>query len=259
VLPPAEQESAISAPHSHAIKNNLLRQLPPQEFAAISIDLLPVDLPKGFMIAAADGPIEHVYFPDSGLGSIVVVSPEGNRVEGGMFGHDGFSPVQAAVGSDTSPHEVVMQAAGHGHRIALAPFLRALKENPQFAHILACYTQALAIQVTFTALSNATHNVDERLARWLLMCHDRMDGDELFLTHDYIALMLAVRRPSVTTALHVLEGNHFIRSDRGRIIIRDRAAMEEFARDAYGRPEEEYRRLVGRSPEDNMNIVTLAR
>jgi hypothetical protein len=167
-----------------------------------------------------------------------------------MFGHDGFSPVQAVVGSDTSPHEVVMQAGGHGHRIAFAPFLRALNGSPRFAHVLACYTQALAIQVTFTALSNATHNVDERLARWLLMCHDRMDGDELLLTHDYIALMLAVRRPSVTTSLHVLEGNRFIRSERGRIVIRDRAAMEEFARDAYGRPEEEYRRLVEQSLHD---------
>ena len=249
----------MSAPHSHAIKNNLLRQLAPQELAAVSIDLLPVDLPKDFLIAAANGPIEHVYFPDSGLGSIVVVSPEGNKVEGGMFGYDGFSPVQSAVGSDISPHEVVMQAGGHGHRIAFAPFLRALKECPQFAHILACYTQALAIQVTFTALSNATHNVDERLARWLLMCHDRMDGNQLFLTHDYIALMLAVRRPSVTTSLHVLEGNHFIRSERGRIVIRDRAAMEEFARDAYGRPEEEYRRLVGQSPDDDSSIATQAR
>jgi len=169
-------------------------------------------------------------------------------VEGGMFGHDGFSPVQAAIGSDTSPHEVVMQAAGHGLRIALAAFQIALKQSPHFAHVLACYTQALSIQVTFTALSNATHSVDERLARWLLMCHDRMNGDELLLTHDYIALMLAVRRPSVTTSLHVLEGNHFIRSERGRIVIRDRAAMEEFAHDAYGRPEEEYRRLVGKSP-----------
>lgn len=250
MLSPAEQKSAMSAPDSHTIKNNLLRQLAPQELAAISIDLLPVDLPKDFMIAAADGPIEHVYFPDSGLGSIIVVSPEGKRVEGGMFGHDGFSPVQAVVGSDTSPHEVVMQAGGHGYRIAFAPFLRALNGSPRFAHVLACYTQALAIQVTFTALSNATHNVDERLARWLLMCHDRMDGDELLLTHDYIALMLAVRRPSVTTSLHVLEGNRFIRSERGRIVIRDRAAMEEFARDAYGRPEEEYRRLVEQSLHD---------
>ncbi|MFB4373564.1 Crp/Fnr family transcriptional regulator [Agrobacterium sp. CR_3] len=245
-------------PVAHAIKNNLLRHLAPEELAVFGPDILPVHLPKGLVIAAAGGPIEHVYFPDSGLGSIVVVSPEGNKVEGGMFGRDGFSPVQAAVGSSTSPHEIVMQTAGSGHRITLATFLRVMERSTSFARVLACYSQALAIQVTFTALSNATHTVDERLARWLLMCHDRMDGDELLLTHDYIALMLAVRRPSVTTALHVLEGNHFIRSERGRIVIRNRPAMEEFARDAYGKPEEEYRRLVGQPPADRSNIVMLA-
>jgi CRP-like cAMP-binding protein len=86
--------------------------------------------------------------------------------------------------------------------------------------------------------------VNERLARWILMCHDRISGDELSLTHEYISVMLAVRRPSVTTALHVLEGNGFIRSTRGIVTIRNRTALEEFARDAYGRPEEEYRRLM---------------
>jgi CRP-like cAMP-binding protein len=94
-------------------------------------------------------------------------------------------------------------------------------------------------------LSNAVHSVDERLAKWLLMAHDRVIGDEFSLTHDYIAIMLAVRRPSVTTSLHVLEGNGFIRSERKLITIRNRAALEEFARDAYGRPEQEYRRLFG--------------
>lgn len=93
----------------------------------------------------------------------------------------------------------------------------------------------------------------------LLMCHDRVDGHELLHTHEYIALMLAVRRPSVRTALHVLEGKHFIRSERGRIAIRNRPAMEEFARDAYGKPAEEYRRLVGQPAAGASSIVTQAR
>lgn len=101
------------------------------------------------------------------------------------------------------------------------------------------------MQTSYTALSNAVHPVDERLARWLLMCHDRVDGDELALTHEFLSLMLAVRRPSVTTALHVLEGNRFITAERGYITIRDRRRLEEFAGDAYGRPEAEYKRLIG--------------
>jgi CRP-like cAMP-binding protein len=99
--------------------------------------------------------------------------------------------------------------------------------------------------MSITVLANAHYPVDERLARWLLMCHDRWDGDVLPLTHEFMAVMLAVRRPSVTTALHVLEGNRFIRAERGCVTIRDRSALEEFAGDSYGPPEREYERLIG--------------
>ncbi|CAD7029926.1 Crp/Fnr family transcriptional regulator [Pseudorhizobium halotolerans] len=239
------------------VRNVLLSRLEPEELAKFSRDIVTVDLPKNFLIAAFDGPIDYVYFPDSGIASIVAISPEGNKAEAGMFGREGFSPVQAAVGAGVSPHEIVMQAAGSGHRIAYTKFLTAMESSRPFAHIVACYSQALAIQVTYTALSNVSHPVDERLARWLLMCHDRVDGDELNLTHEYISLMLAVRRPSVTTALHVLEGNRFIRSERGRISIRNRAALEEFAHDAYGKPEKEYERLIGTCASLPSNIVPL--
>lgn len=94
-------------------------------------------------------------------------------------------------------------------------------------------------------MSNAVHPIDERLARWLLMCHDRTIGNEMALTHEFLSIMLAVRRPSVTTALHVLEGNGFIQAERGYITVRDRHGLEDFARDSYGRPDAEYRRLIG--------------
>jgi CRP-like cAMP-binding protein len=110
------------------------------------------------------------------------------------------------------------------------------------------FAHAMTVQAHYTGLSNAVHPIDERLARWLLMCDDRTDGGKLELTHDFLSIMLAVRRPSVTTALHVLEGNGFIRSERGCIIIRNRRALEEFAGDAYGKPEAEYRRLMGVAP-----------
>ncbi|CCF18708.1 Transcriptional regulator, Crp family [Pseudorhizobium banfieldiae] len=248
----------MSAISSSSIRNVLLSKLPPEELAKFSTDLERLELPKGFLIAAFNDPIDHVYFPDSGIGSVVAVSPEGNKAEAGMFGREGFSPVQAAVGAEISPHEIVMQHSGSGHRITSRRFLEAMECSPLFAHLVASYSQALAIQVTYTALSNVSHPVDERLARWLLMCHDRVDGDELNLTHEYISLMLAVRRPSVTTALHVLEGNRFIRSERGRILIRDRAALEEFARDAYGKPEQEYDRLIGKKDGSRpSNVVPL--
>lgn len=109
-----------------------------------------------------------------------------------------------------------------------------------FSDLLHRSAHNLGTQVSYTALTNAVHHVDERLGRWLLMCHDRLREDEFQITHDFMALMLAVRRPSVTTSLHVLEGNRFIRAERSRITIRNRRALEEFAQDAYGRPEAEY-------------------
>jgi CRP-like cAMP-binding protein len=204
-----------------------------------------VELPRTFSLARLDAPIKHVYFPESGIGSVIAVSPEGNKVEAGLFGRDGFAPVQALVGPSTQGHEIVMQVSGRGHRIGIALFEAAMDANPALANLMMRYAQTLATQVSFTGLSNAVHHVDERLARWILMCHDRIDGDEIELTHDYISIMLSVRRPSVTSSLHVLEGNGLIRSVRGRVIVRDRAALEEFAHDAYGRPEAEYRMLMG--------------
>lgn len=107
------------------------------------------------------------------------------------------------------------------------------------------YIHAFGTQTSHTALSNAKHTIEERLARWLLMGHDRIDGDEIGLTHEFLALMLAVRRPSVTTALHILEGMRLVRNTRGCVVIRDRAGLEALAADAYGIPEAEYERIIG--------------
>lgn len=119
-----------------------------------------------------------------------------------------------------------------------------METNRAFWKVMIRAIEAFAIQLAYTSVSNAVHDVNERLARWLLMCHHRVAGDELLLTHEFISLMLSVRRPSVTTSLHVLEGNGFIRAERGAITIRNRKSLEEFAHDAYGRPEAEYRRLM---------------
>lgn len=227
------------------IRNYLLSKIPHPEFARLAEHLEPVSLPQGCIIAAPGQPFTHVYFPESGIGSVLVVSPEGNKAEAGLFGRDGFSPTVALTGSDTSLHEIIMQVAGAGHRVPTNVFEQLLTETDGAKSILDNFAHALGTQVSFTALSNAIHPVDERLARWLLMVHDRSDGDEMALTHEFLSVMLAVRRPTVTTSLHVLEGNGFIRAERGYITIRDRRALEEFARDAYGKPEEEYRRLLG--------------
>lgn len=193
----------------------------------------------------ADRRIDHVYFLTSGIGSVVTFSADGQRAEAGMFGLEGFSPTPAGVGGTISIHQVIMQVEGRGFRMPLDAVRAAISEQPVFGNLLARFIQTFATQISYTALCNVTYQVDERLTRWLLMCHDRVDGDEIALTHDFISLMLGVRRPSVTTALHVLEGRKLIQAERGRITIRDRKGMLEFAGQAYGKPEEEYRRLIG--------------
>lgn len=230
-------------PAEPRLRNRLLARLPEGERIAAEPHLENMRLEKDFCLAAVDANIDHVYFIDEGIGSVVSVSPEGHRAEAGMFGFEGFAPVPPAVLSRLSLHEVVIQAPGSGRRISVAALWALMETCPTLVCLMTRASHNLATQVSYTALSNAVHQVDERLARWLLMAHDRVNADELAITHEYISLMLAVRRPSVTTALHILEGNQLIRSERGVITIRNRKALEEFARDAYGKPEREYRHL----------------
>ena len=227
------------------LRNSLLSLVPEIEFEAIAPVLEPIELPRGTVLVNANAPIDYVYFLVCGIGSVVTVSTEGRKSETGMFGREGYSPTSAGVGGTISVHEASIQVGGSGFRMPLATLSEAVEKNPTFANLLARYIQAFSSQIAYTAMSNANHQVDERLARWLLMCHDRIDGDEIALTHDFISLMLAVRRPSVTTAMHVLEGKKLIIAERGRITIRDRMGLLAFAGGAYGPPEEEYRRLIG--------------
>lgn len=227
------------------IRNRLLSHLPKDELDHIREMLLPVVLPKGFVLVRASQTIDYVYFLSSGIGSVVTVSAEGQRAEAGMFGREGFSPTSAGVGGTISVHEVLIQVAGEGFKIPLKALLDVLAVTPVFSNLLARFIQTFASQISYTALCNANYQVDERLARWLLMYHDRMNNDEIALTHEFISLMLSVRRPSITNAIHVLEGHKLIRAERGLITIRDRSGLEDFAGSAYGAPEDEYRRLIG--------------
>jgi CRP-like cAMP-binding protein len=227
------------------LRNRLLLALPDNEYALVAPHLEALDLPREFVIAGPGAEIDHVYFFETGICSIVAKSPEGNQAEAGIFGRESFGPSVLVHGVTTNVLDTYVQVPGEGHRIATGTFLELLDSCPNLKQVAQFGAYLLGLQTTYTSLSNAVHQVDERLARWLLMCHDRTDGDEIALTHEFIALMLAVRRPSVTTALHTLEGRRLIRAERGQITIRDREGLEAFAADAYGTPEREYLRLLG--------------
>ena len=229
-----------------SVENQLLRLLPDKDAQALLVELEPVDLPRKTVLALPNKPIEFIYFLDQGIASIVASSPEGFHIETGFVGREGFVLPCVALGSDRVPHLVEMQLPGCGRRIERERFLHVLDSNANIRSICLRFAQVLMVQAAYTALSNAVHHVEERLARWLLMCHDRSFSDDIALTHEFMSVMLGVRRPTVTTALHVLEGNSFIKAERGNIFIKRRAALEEFAGDSYGTPEAEYRRLIGR-------------
>ncbi|WP_276121931.1 Crp/Fnr family transcriptional regulator [Pararhizobium qamdonense] len=235
-------------------RNLLLASLSERSWQRINLLLIPVLLPKDFLIALKKEQVEYVYFPESGVGS-VTLETDGVVAEAGVFGRDGFSPTVAAVGGDVSMHDIVVQIPGDGHRIDREALTELLDQDRELERVLTRFAHNFATQVSYTALSNAANKIDVRLARWLLMCHDRVDGNGFHLTHEYLAVMLAVRRPSVTDALHILEGNGFIHSTRNHIHIVDREGLEAFAGASYGSPEQEYRTLMGTDTQGNSGKV----
>jgi len=234
----------MDIPLQTAISNKLLALLPAADFEEVAGDLQHVYLPRGTPIGTSGQPIDYLYFLTSGIGSVIARTPDGHRAEAGLFGFDGYVPTSAVADVELHSHDMNIQVDAEAYRMTYADFRRAMETNRNFSRVVVRAMEAFSIQLAYTLVSNAIHDVTVRLARWLLMCHDRVQGDEIALTHEYLAIMLAVRRPSVTTSLHLLEGSGFITSGRGKVTIRNRPGLQMFARDAYGRPEEEYRRLM---------------
>lgn len=215
------------------------------------------------MLEAANQPIQYVYFPESGLASIVAHAKGDRAIEVGLFGQEGMSGLSVVMGDDRSPNETFIQAGGAGWRIAAAELKAALDASPTMRGAMLHYVQAFLCQTSQTALTNGRAQIEERLARWILMAHDRLDGDTLQLTHEFLALMLGVRRPGVTVGLHYLEGKGVLKSTRGLVTVLDRAGLREIAGSSYGVPEAEYDRLCGRGRDqrrgqDEVGAVSIA-
>jgi CRP-like cAMP-binding protein len=227
------------------VRNCLLRLLPDAAFHDLAPHLEFVELPRGTVFSEPLVEPTHSYFLETGIGSVVAVSPEGQHSEVAIFGREGMTPAFLVLETTRTPFSIFMQVPGRGFRIANDHLLAAARRWPPLERLLLRYAYVVSIQSAYTGLSNSIHHVDVRLARWLLMCHDRTRNNQFSLTHEFLAVMLSVRRSSVTTALHMLEGKHLIYSERSLITIRDRKALEDFAGDAYGIPEAEYVRLIG--------------
>ena len=189
--------------------------------------------------------IEAVYFPETGFASVVAIQRSGKEVEVGLIGREGMTGLPIVLGNHRSPHAVYIQASGRGHCIAASELRQAIKASGSLRDFLLKFVQAFGVQTAHTAICNARSKMDVRLARWLLMAQDRIQHDTLPLTHEFLSLMLAVRRPGVTDALKELRQRGLISYRRGEITINDRKGIARLAGDAYGTPESEYRRLIG--------------
>lgn len=226
-------------------RNKLLSRLSPQDLTLLEPNLEPVQLQLRECLEFANRRVEHVYFLEHGLASIVARLPRGRDIEVGMVGREGVTGACVILGADQTPNTTFMQVAGSGFRVRSEILRGALAQSETLRATTLRYVQALACQMASTALANGRSRLEERLSRWLLMVHDRGDSDTLSLTHEFLATMLGVRRPGVTVALHILEGKGLIRSVRGHVVIRDRDGLIALSDGSYGTAEAEYRRLLG--------------
>lgn len=228
-----------------SFKNRLLACLTPADLGSVHTYLEPVALPRLFYLEKANAPITHLYFPDCGIASTVALIGEKREIEVAVTGREGVTGTAVLLGTDRTPHDCYMQMAGRGHRIHSDHMLRLLAQSRTLLTSMLAFVNAHLIQQEATAHVNGTVKLQERLARWLLMVHDRSDDDTFPITHDYLSVMLGVRRPGITVALHIFEGEGFIRANRGRITILNRKALLDVAEGSYGVPEREYTRLIG--------------
>ncbi|HEV3494312.1 MAG TPA: Crp/Fnr family transcriptional regulator [Reyranella sp.] len=190
-------------------------------------------------------PISHVYFVESGLVSVVGATEPDHRIEVGMVGYEGMTGLGIVLGDDRSANETMVQSAGSAMRISTALLREMMAASRSLTATLLRYVNVFMVQGSQTALANGRGRLDERLARWLLMWHDRVPQDDLLITHEFLALLLGVRRQGVTVALHELEGRGLIRSTRSHVRILDRDGLLQAANGFYGIPEAEYDRAIG--------------
>ena len=233
----------MASPSSPLYRNQLLSAL-----SSANVDLLQPHLKLVTMetrknLEEPNKPIKHVYFMEDGFASVVATSDRVN-VEVGLIGREGMSGLTIVLGNHRTPHSTYIQAAGHAQRISVPHLRTAMQASTSMRGLFMKFVQAFMIQTSHTAVANARAKIEVRLARWILMAHDRIEANHLPLTHEFLALMLGVRRAGVTEALHVLESRRLIKSSRGQVVVRDRKGIERSAGSSYGIPEAEYRRLI---------------
>lgn len=227
-------KSTSKAIDPRSVQNEILLSLPTKECAALLSELEFMPMNAYDLLNEMGETIEFCYFMNSGMTSILTVMSDGKGVEVGLTGKEGFIGLPVIVGLKTSPTRAVVQITGSAFRLSTEKLKEALAKCPQLGKRLNRYSQELAMQATQVAACNRIHNVEERLARWLLMSQDRVGGEIVPLTQEFLSHMLGTRRASVTVAAGTLQKAGLIKYARGSVTIVNRSALEDAACECYG-------------------------
>jgi CRP-like cAMP-binding protein len=236
---------AVPRHHQLDVSNGLLAALPPEDLARLRPRLQPVELPFDQTLYPADGIVEAVLFVETGMVSLLATLEDGEQVEVGIAGSEGLIGLPLVLGDDRSLVEARVQMEGTALRMNVAALRDEMEGSAALRLVLKRYTLAFQAQVTMTAACNARHAIEQRLARWLLIAHDRAGADEFPMTHEFLSMMLGVRRPGVTIAAGVLQRAGLIQYARGRMAVTDRPGLEASSCECYHTTRREFARLLG--------------
>ena len=244
-LPDPDTSATTATATPGAVRNHLLRSLPAAERDRLLAHLEPFDIEPMRDIAESREPIPYVHFPETGVISFLTRLSDGALIENGTVGREGMSGLPLVLAADSTTAIITGQVPGSSLRIEAAAFRALLPELPEFDRLARRYALYFMTQVSQSLACNSRHRVEQRCARWLLMTHDRVPGDQFVLTHEVLSQMLAVRRTGVTVAAGALQDAGYIRYRRGRIMVLDRAGLERTACECYATVREQRDRLVG--------------
>ena len=224
-------------------KNRILALLPKAEISRLAPHLFPLPLAVGKTLQAPGEEITHAYFLESGLASVVIEMENGNTVETGVTGKEGIVGIPVLMGTKSMPTRTFMQIAGDGFKIQAGRLMEEFERSGMLLKQINSYVQASLMQTAQTAACNRLHDIAPRLARWLLMCHDRMESDTFCITHESLGHMLGTPRSTVTLAAGILHKAGLVDYSRGQVIVRDRKGLEEGACECYRMIRNEFDRL----------------
>jgi hypothetical protein len=224
--------------------NQIISKLPADVLARIEPNLTFIDAQLDMRIYEPYEPIEMIIFPVDAVASVVANTTTGHSTEIGIIGNEGASGLEVVMGTQVLPHRSMIQIAGPVVQVPTAAVIEEFRRGEIFHDLILRFFYKMSVQVSQTTLCNRVHSVDSRLARWLLMCHDRLTGDVLLLTQEFIAMMLGASRVTVTQAARQVQAAGFIKYVRGKITILDREGLEGLSCECYGVVRREYQRQL---------------